>query len=519
MPMHAHWRVGRLAIYGVLSLALGSCAQSGSTSGPDADGDGSPAALNESEACVGVIGDFVWNDVGGTKGIQDEGELGLEGVRVVLKNGEGDTVAETTTDVDGAYAFGELCAGSYTVEVDESTLPGGFMQTETEVGDDTAVDNNPNPYMLMLETDESSDRTIDFGFMKRVCTATIGDYVWNDDDGVKGIQDDEAAGLVGIRMVLRDGEGEFVTETVTDADGKYVFDELCAGEYVVAVDETSLPSNFMQTATEVGEDRSVDNNPNPWGLTLKADDAEDLTVDFGFMERVCTGIIGDIIWNDVAEPKGIQDEGDSGLEGVRVVLRNADGELVAETKSNADGKYAFVELCGGDYVVEVDETTVPENWMQTPTLVGDDRTIDNNENPAKVNLAEDSSEDITIDFGYMEIIGGEGCSLGFWKNRGYKTGEWQIDPHTLFSDVFEDAFPGMTLIEVNNLGGGHLKALGRQTIAAYNNALHPEVDFDYSADAVVDMFNDAFNSGDADTIETLKDEFDRLNNQKADLCN
>ena len=70
--------------------------------------------------------------------------------------------------------------------------------------------------------------------------------------------------------------------------------------------------------------------------------------------------------------------------------------------------------------------------------------------------------------------GGEGCTPGYWK-QPHHFFAWTAPytPETLFSDVFEDAFPGQTLLEVVSLKGneGKLEALGRHTVAAP----HPSV--------------------------------------------
>ncbi len=57
--------------------------------------------------------------------------------------------------------------------------------------------------------------------------------------------------------------------------------------------------------------------------------------------------------------------------------------------------------------------------------------------------------------------GGEGCTPGYWK-QPHHFGSWTspYTPATLFADVFEDAFPGMTLLDVASQGGGGLIALG-----------------------------------------------------------
>jgi hypothetical protein len=76
--------------------------------------------------------------------------------------------------------------------------------------------------------------------------------------------------------------------------------------------------------------------------------------------------------------------------------------------------------------------------------------------------------------------------------------------------VFEDAFPGMTLVQVLDLGGGGLNALGRHTVAALLNAASGDVDYDLTALQVINAFNAVYPGGD---YESLKNRFDLLNNQ------
>ncbi|MHC4991944.1 MAG: DUF7467 domain-containing protein [Planctomycetota bacterium] len=115
------------------------------------------------------------------------------------------------------------------------------------------------------------------------------------------------------------------------------------------------------------------------------------------------------------------------------------------------------------------------------------------------------------------FVGGEGCSQGYWK-QPHHFDSWpdEYSPSTPFSDVFEDAFPGMTLVQVLRQGGGKLKALGRKTVAALLNASSPDVAYDLSADQVIDMFNDVYPAG-HQTYNELKDEFEDFNKQDCPL--
>jgi len=60
------------------------------------------------------LGDYVWEDVNGN-GIQDEGEVGIEGAKVYLLDEGGNVLAETTTDGSGNYKFCELMPGNYII--------------------------------------------------------------------------------------------------------------------------------------------------------------------------------------------------------------------------------------------------------------------------------------------------------------------------------------------------------------------------------------------------------------------
>ncbi|MEN8007599.1 MAG: SdrD B-like domain-containing protein, partial [Candidatus Krumholzibacteriota bacterium] len=72
------------------------------------------------------ISGVVFDDANGD-GVQDEGELGLSGMRVGL---QGAAILEVTSDADGAYAFADLGMGEYTVK---SFGPPGWVATTPEV--------------------------------------------------------------------------------------------------------------------------------------------------------------------------------------------------------------------------------------------------------------------------------------------------------------------------------------------------------------------------------------------------
>jgi hypothetical protein len=250
---------------------------------------------------------------------------------------------------------------------------------------------------------------------------------------------------------------------------------------------------------------------------------------------LCTGEIGDFVWNDSGGTKGIQDPGEVGLAGVRVILKDGAGNVIAETVTDANGFYLFSGLCAGDYEVMVDETTVPAGWMQTPTLVGGDPTIDNNPNPFAVTLPTNDASDRTIDFGYMEPPGGdEGCTPGYYKNLRKHLFAWVqagYDPNQSVASVFSEAanapysaLGAASLHDGLSFQGGDsveekAEILLRAAIAAVLNASNPNVEYPRSAGAVIADVNAALASQDPSVILGLASDLDYDNNRGCPLGN
>ena len=117
-------------------------------------------------------------------------------------------------------------------------------------------------------------------------------------------------------------------------------------------------------------------------------------------------------------------------------------------------------------------------------------------------------------FNVRTPTGGEGCTPGYWKQSHHFDSWVGYTPNQQFSSVFENAFPGKTLLQVLNLGGGGLNALGRHTVAALLNAASSGVDFDLSTAQVIAAFNGVFPGGD---YEGQKNIFQGLNEEGCPL--
>jgi hypothetical protein len=110
-----------------------------------------------------------------------------------------------------------------------------------------------------------------------------------------------------------------------------------------------------------------------------------------------------------------------------------------------------------------------------------------------------------------EPPGLEGCTPGYWKQpQHFDSWPAPYTPSTLFSSVFENAFPGMTLLQVASQGGGGLNALGRHTVAALLNAASGGVDYPWTVQQVINAFNGVFPGGDYETLKNQLEGFNEL---------
>ncbi len=464
--------------------------------------------------CHGKIGDFIWNDID-RDGIQDPSEPGIEGVTVILKDGLGNVLDTTVTDPDGAYLFLGLCAGDYIVCVDESTLPPDFVASPCNVGANDELDNDCSPEPVTLATNLSCNLSLDFGY-NSPCSGLIGDFVWYDLD-LDGIQDAGEPGIQGVKVILKSCSDSVLAMATTNAYGHYSFLGLCQGCYKVCIDATTLPPGLVASPCNVGGNDSIDNDCSCATVTLGTDHTQDTTVDFGYGQP-CSGVLGDFVWEDL-NCDGIQGASEPGIEGVLVILKDEFLNEIDSTTTGLNGEYFFTDLCAGKYRIYIDESTLPPGYVSTACNAGGNDALDNDCSPVWADLMTDHDSDLTIDFGYCysPMIGGDGCTPGYWKqSQHFDSWPAPYTPGMQFSAVFENAFPGMTLLQVLQQGGGGLKALGRHTVAALLNSASSGVDYDLTTAQVIQLFNDLYPSTTTE-YNKLKDYFAKFNEQGCPL--
>jgi hypothetical protein len=253
-------------------------------------------APSEAFACRLGIGDRVWYDAN-RNGIQDNGEPGLNGIRVTISPGYYADRLDPNSFVDsmitaagpggdGYYLFQPVdCDVDYTIAVDPASVPPGLLPTLIGVGTDPMVDSN-DPVGTVVNLPNTgfdyANLTIDFGFIAPACTGAIGNRVWFDADN-DGFQDADEGNWEGAVVTLTPGGS-----VATNAEGEYLFTGLCAGTYRVCV--ASPPGTVASPFDQAGNDElDSDGQPTPEGscaiVTLPNFNTVNLTVDFGFHEE------------------------------------------------------------------------------------------------------------------------------------------------------------------------------------------------------------------------------------------
>ena len=351
----------------------------------------------------------VWHDVNGDA-VRDPQDGDLSGFSVARwsdPNGDGNPAdgllqATTTTDANGDWSFSGLAAASYVIIVTPPTLLNNVWTETVESTGGTASLNNQIPVTLTAGQISGSH---DFGYTL-ASSSSIGDTVYYDFDG-DGFQDATETGISSVTVRLYsdvdrdgtvdDGVDNLIGTDITDASGKYLFEDLESGSYVVKVDATTLPSNVTATG-------DPDINAGTIGDLIYLDSDRD-----GAKDANEDGIAGVVVrlWQTARTVSATTALGSSTLtsgglftaadvgrtitgtgiapgstivaftDASTVVLSAPGtaaatntltlGDIVDSAVTNINGAYLFTGLNAGSYGVSIDPTTLPSSGLALTT--------------------------------------------------------------------------------------------------------------------------------------------------------
>ncbi len=309
---------------------------------PDGAVDNCCRSVRYSECAVGQIGDFVWNDMNGN-GIQDQGEAGIDNVRVNLYD-DNYALIDVQYTIDGRYLFQDVSPGNYFLQ----TYVDGHELTTVVDNEDLGSDGEgifvAGSTRLINVASGQIIQNIDFGFRK---SGQVCGTVWEDVDG-NNIQDTSEQGLINISVELLDASGEVLLSTMTDMDGVYCFYNIMRDNYFVrfnGLDDYTISSfrgNPLQTSAREYE-------------VVYGTDESSMGNDLGVAAIINFGSIGNKVWID-ANDNGIEDPSELPVVNAIVRLRDCSGNLIRSIVTNDSGEYIFTDVSPGEYTVDLDYT-------------------------------------------------------------------------------------------------------------------------------------------------------------------
>ncbi len=347
----------------------------------DRDANGTGVVDGLDVPIPGVTVDLTW---GGFDGV-----IGDDPITAVDESLD-DLVYAITTDAAGGYLVTDLPPGTYSVEVDDTTLPIGIDIPTYDV--DGTADGATT--VTLGATDDRRD--VDFSFTGN---AGVGDTVFIDIDG-DGVLDPDEVGLAGVTLTATylapdgstivvpvqtsDGTQDVNGDGNPDPIGTYFVDNLPFDVPItITVDGTTLPPEL---AASSDPDGTLDNITT---VTLTTAAPLDLDQDFGYDGP---GVLGDTVFYDADgvgtnvpdgsagdvglpnvtltavwggrdgvigdDPTTPQDES---IDDMTVTTVTGDGTTDVDGDGATDpaGTYRFPNLPFGVYEITVDAATLP----------------------------------------------------------------------------------------------------------------------------------------------------------------
>ncbi|NOY68083.1 MAG: hypothetical protein GXP53_01115 [Deltaproteobacteria bacterium] len=322
----------------------------------DIDYSAEPSEPNFGYSVAGTIGDTVFNDIGGTSGVQDTGEPGISSVTVdlYLDNGngvfepggaDGSALFTLTTDSSGQYLFSGLNDGTYWVDIDNTQPALTSYDLLTTADDDGSAAGHQR---LVTIVGGGSDLTIDYGYRASVQRSVSG-TLWSDADQ-DGILDVGELGISGVTIDLLDGV-TVINSTTTDANGDYSFTGLPSGTYTVRITDNSGVLTDYTTTFEVSEGANTPPYNGEESVNLTGGNVTN--IDFGYYKPTPTyALISSFTAKDSGGRVRVtwKTSAEVGCAGFYLQRKNGSGAyqpvskaLVPSVMSPAGGTYSMID--------------------------------------------------------------------------------------------------------------------------------------------------------------------------------
>jgi SdrD B-like domain/Prealbumin-like fold domain/RTX calcium-binding nonapeptide repeat (4 copies) len=310
------------------------------------------AKVNVVAAGASLAGN-VYQDLN-NNGVKDTGEAGIAGVTMTLTNGT--NTYTVTTDSTGRYLFnGIVAASNYTLTETQplSFLDGKDQKTGTANGTFTnqPVTGNDTVGSITIAANTAYSN-YNFGEIR---PATISGMAYYDLNSSL-TRDANETGRSGITITLSGTNdlGNSVSQTLTtDANGRYLFSNLRPGTYSVTGDGTENVGTVGGVTTGSGNGSPA---PSIISNIVLSSGSSGINYDFGVFPASSVPTLGSIsgtVYQDTDNSNTFARTGslDKALQGVTLTLKDSNNNIVATTKTDANGNYTFNNLAAGTYSV------------------------------------------------------------------------------------------------------------------------------------------------------------------------
>ncbi len=355
---------------------------------------------NFKEVLPATLSGHVWHDLN-NDGVRDPGEepianVAIQITRVGSKNGSlNDPFASTDvitvyTDANGFYKAENLPPGVYQI-VEVNNYPSGpnplqgFIDGKDSIGSGTTFNgfqNNDRFDSIELCAAEQGIN-FDFGELKPV---EINGYVsvTTDPGDCLDPTDPNHVGIQGVTIQLYDLNGNLIQETQTNADGFYSFDGLEPGAYTIVQVQ---PNGYVDAGQSVGSAGGTSENNQFVNIDLQSGQSGDM---YNFCEIQYSSIDGyvhtELNGNKTFDPN----DGEIALQGVKMELLDANGNVIETVFTDANGYYRFDKLQAGNYSVR---QTQPDGYLDVGAITGQDSATGD---PGNGDVSENLIANITI---------------------------------------------------------------------------------------------------------------------------
>lgn len=279
-------------------------------------------------------------------GPHSSGATPLAGAAIELVNAQGQTVARTTTGLNGGYRFDNVSKGVYSIV---ETTPAGLFEGDASVGEINGI-------VVGSATGGSTIGQIvlpagGIGSHYNFCEAAparVSGSVYHDAND-NGVRESDESPIRNVAIQLRDSAGLVVATATTDATGRYEFTGLRADNYEI---RQTQPAGYLDGLDSVGTidgvrvGTAIDPGDRLTGITLRQGQAG---IEYNFGERLPAQLTGRVHVD--GNDNGRYEPGERLLAGVTIRLIDQAGREVAVTQTDAEGRYAFTDILPGTYSV------------------------------------------------------------------------------------------------------------------------------------------------------------------------